>query len=568
MCSRKVLSVWLVFFGVFLFLAAPCCFAQSNYSEIEIYRALVEKENRDSSYHKVLAEYRPLSTSTGPSVLQKQLSAITLMPENTEAEVILKIETLEALAQEAARKKDTATELSALSEVFTIAFWHEPKNYSKAFLLAIKLKDRLTEVDDAQFAGRRDVYVKLGEAYYIFKDYAKSIELLANVIDKSPLSFGDCSHLEALRISGICYANTPGGMPQSDSCFMAMMLCPDVVLGRPVYDALALSNLGCNAMMQGDFDKALALDLEVLPLLKQEKDYGHIAGMYACQGECYLGKGDYGNLRMVIDSINSYAHRDVYNRNKRLKQAFTLSGKYYSGVGDARTAQLYNDSLVALYKTEEMEYTSQFISDARREIRDQEIGLRKHQIAHQKNLMVSILVILTIISMGTVIIIRLYSKRNVAYKVLARQAEMWAREEIAPCSEANNNNANKTATEKDLHIMAQVEREMTVGYAYRDTDLTMDSLAVRLGIGRHLLSQAINHVTCGNFKQYVNGYRIKEAVRIISQNGHQELYIDEIYERVGFSNRTTFYRAFKQLTGLSPIEFQKNHNSSEKKDTF
>ncbi|MCD7942669.1 MAG: hypothetical protein LUH50_22905 [Bacteroides intestinalis] len=201
--------------------------------------------------------------------MQKQLATIISLPENTAAEVILKTEALEALAQKTARRKDTATELSALSEAFTIAFWHEPKNYSKAFLLAVKLKKRLAEVDDAQFAGRGEAYVKLGEAYYIFKDFAKSVEQLENVIGKLALSFGDCSHLEALRISGICYANMPGMMKRSDSCFMAMMLCPDMVLDRPVYDALAISKLGCNAMMHGDFDKALALDLEVLPQLKQ-----------------------------------------------------------------------------------------------------------------------------------------------------------------------------------------------------------------------------------------------------------------------------------------------------------
>jgi len=106
--------------------------------------------------------------------------------------------------------------------------------------------------------------------------------------------------------------------------------------------------------------------------------------------------------------------------------------------------------------------------------------------------------------------------------------------------------------------MSLVEREMTENYAYRDVGLSAESLAAHLGVHRNTLSRAVNRVTGSNYYQYINGYRIKEAVRIISQNGHKELYIDELYERVGFNNRSSFYRVFKQFTGLSPTEFQKN----------
>ena len=64
-------------------------------------------------------------------------------------------------------------------------------------------------------------------------------------------------------------------------------------------------------------------------------------------------------------------------------------------------------------------------------------------------------------------------------------------------------------------------------------------------------------MTGGNFNQYINSYRVKEAVRIISTTEHTKLYIDELYERVGFGNRVSFYRAFKQFTGLSPLEYWK-----------
>lgn len=573
MCIRKKRFVGLLFLGVFIFLSVPLCLAQKSYKEIELYRSLVDKETRDSSYYKMLGDQHTLSIPAPSTVLQKQLLAIIAMPQNRVAEVTLKTKALDELAKESARKGELATELSALSEAFSLAFWHEPKNYNTAFVLAVKLKNKLKGVDDSQFSGRRKAYVKLGEAYYIFKDYPKSLELLENVIGEVPLSFEDCSQLEALRISGICYANTPNMMNRSDSCFMAMMQFPHIVRNRPVYDALALSNLGCNAMMRGEFEKALALDMEVMPRLKQEKDYGHIAGMYACQGFCFLGMGDYPNMRMVVDSILRYAHKDHYNQNKRLKQAYTLNGKYYSAVGDARTAQLYNDSLVAMYKSEESKYTSQFISNAIREVKDQEINLNMQQIARQKSLILYVLIFLAVILAGMIIIVRLYRKRNAAYKALARKAEEWARNSSTPTApnsgfEIKSDNPKDTATDEDKHIMLLVEQELTAKYTYRQTGLTIDSLADHLGIRRQSLSRAVNRVMGVNFQQYINGYRIREAVRLITQNGHKDLYIDELYERVGFSSRTSFYRVFKQFTDLSPTEFQNNHAIGEKNNTF
>lgn len=106
--------------------------------------------------------------------------------------------------------------------------------------------------------------------------------------------------------------------------------------------------------------------------------------------------------------------------------------------------------------------------------------------------------------------------------------------------------------------MSLINKEMSERYAYREAGLTAESLAERLGVHRNVLSRAINRATGQNFNQYVNELRVKEAVRIMGEKDHKELRIDEVYEQVGFSSRTSFYRAFKQFTGLSPIEFLNN----------
>lgn len=118
-------------------------------------------------------------------------------------------------------------------------------------------------------------------------------------------------------------------------------------------------------------------------------------------------------------------------------------------------------------------------------------------------------------------------------------------------------------TPEDNRIMELLTREMKKQHAYREAGLTAELLAHRLGIHRNALAHAISKKTGNNFSHFINSYRIREAVRLLSSPGDNKIYLDEVYEQVGFNNRTTFYRSFKQFTGLSPVEFLRNHEKGE-----
>ena len=80
-------------------------------------------------------------------------------------------------------------------------------------------------------------------------------------------------------------------------------------------------------------------------------------------------------------------------------------------------------------------------------------------------------------------------------------------------------------------------------------------LAQKLGMKRHHVSAAINKCTQKNFNTIINEYRIKEAVLALSND---KLNVDRIALLCGFSDRRSFYRVFKKMTGLSPTEFRNN----------
>ncbi|MBU3156136.1 AraC family transcriptional regulator [Clostridium estertheticum] len=85
-------------------------------------------------------------------------------------------------------------------------------------------------------------------------------------------------------------------------------------------------------------------------------------------------------------------------------------------------------------------------------------------------------------------------------------------------------------------------------------NLTLDFLSKRFFISTYYLSRTFKKVTGLNLNQYVNTIRIKAAEKLLFST---ELNITNISEKVGYRSITHFGRAFKSITGVSPLKYKK-----------
>ena len=104
--------------------------------------------------------------------------------------------------------------------------------------------------------------------------------------------------------------------------------------------------------------------------------------------------------------------------------------------------------------------------------------------------------------------------------------------------------------ELNKKLVAAMETEKL----YRNPDLSLELLATKLSIGRHLLSWVLNDKLKKNFHQYVNEYRIQEACDMLRKNGHYS--IEAIGYEVGFHSRSSFFASFKKHMGITPSKFR------------
>lgn len=98
-------------------------------------------------------------------------------------------------------------------------------------------------------------------------------------------------------------------------------------------------------------------------------------------------------------------------------------------------------------------------------------------------------------------------------------------------------------------------------HVYRETGLTMGSLAGKLGVPEYRLRRLI-HESLGyrNFNAMLHDYRVREAVMLLTDPAKSGLPILTIALTVGYSSINPFNRAFRELKGMTPSAFRaKNH---------
>ncbi|MDI1300790.1 MAG: AraC family transcriptional regulator [bacterium] len=100
-------------------------------------------------------------------------------------------------------------------------------------------------------------------------------------------------------------------------------------------------------------------------------------------------------------------------------------------------------------------------------------------------------------------------------------------------------------------LVSEVKR--AIGEMLESGDTSLDAIASRLGIPpRRLRSQLAEADT--SFNQILADYRSRLARRLLARTGEP---IEQIVYLTGFSEPSTFYRAFKRWTNETPVEYRK-----------
>lgn len=93
-------------------------------------------------------------------------------------------------------------------------------------------------------------------------------------------------------------------------------------------------------------------------------------------------------------------------------------------------------------------------------------------------------------------------------------------------------------------------------HIYTDSTLNREKVAEQLGISAGYVSLIINTITGDNFANYINNYRVEAVKEMISNSDYENYNLLAMGLESGFTSKTTFYKAFKKVTGQTPNEYK------------
>lgn len=105
----------------------------------------------------------------------------------------------------------------------------------------------------------------------------------------------------------------------------------------------------------------------------------------------------------------------------------------------------------------------------------------------------------------------------------------------------------------------KVEQIMTIEKEYENPELTLQHLSQKLDINPKKLSQIINQGFKMNFNDFVNFYRTEAVIEKFQSGEHNLQNLLGIAFDCGFNSKSTFNRAFKKHTLLTPKEYLKKN---------
>ena len=339
---------------------------------------------------------------------------------------------------------------------------------------------------------------------------------------------------------------------------------------------------------QGDTPQAIKLFCKGLNLKEQNQLSTQIFLLHG-YAHALSREGRYAEaidlLMEALEPTNGEHYRTFRNDvMDELADCHAKAGDYTEALAWMRRLSQENDSLFNIDKEKVISDLRIRYDSERMENELQQHRLELLQREKKEQLMLGILIMLFLIAGGT---LYLYQHKNQLYLAIVRQKQDSLRREqqlqdtisrmrgadaVLPpptsSEETEKKYVNSPLTdEKKSSLFQKLERCMVEQGIYRDNLLTKEKVADLLGTNRTYLSQVINEETGQTFTQYVNRYRLNEAIRLLS-NPHSNLPLKAISAQVGFSSMTTFYKMFRDNIGMSPKEYREKalHLSSDTDD--
>lgn len=242
-----------------------------------------------------------------------------------------------------------------------------------------------------------------------------------------------------------------------------------------------------------------------------------------------------------------YGLYDLMKKEKRYQEAIACMDNYMHEA-DSTAAERQRKDLIEL----RIKYETA--------VKERTIEENEKKIAQQNEKLTIIAATVAVCAAVCILLLFLYFHKRKSYRVLFRMYSELLRERSGAGSGEKSSPAAKNS-ERNGAIFCSMEKAMREDHIYRESGLTIEKAASIINTNRTYLATAIKQNTGLSFIYYMNSYRIKEAIEILS-DPENDTPMKAIVMDVGFKSPTTFYKLFSEATGKTPQTWRKESKNS------
>lgn len=417
------------------------------------------------------------------------------------------------------------------------------------------------------------IYLGIGNLYSSQADYEMGIRFYRKALNLAK-SVGNIT-LQNKALNNLVGASCFAGKPADGQRYYTMLAnnrenSPEYHYNLLMGRGIILSNNNCQTLAINSYKCAIAYAHE------QKLTGGYEEAARSCLAQLYTEVSKPDSALFYLQQNERVArhtqqHDLLLETLKHEAQILELLGQKHQAL---TTKEEYLALADSLYNKEEFNNmkNAQFLYEAQKSekaihLLTEEKEHREHMIAMQRLWFFTLAVASLILVVFLVIVSRQKRQLKQAYNNLFdRSQSLFAGSIPNECEDSGSDQQPKRVHDGAMlltdsqrsALLASIRHIMDNTEEFCNSDFSIDKLASLIGSNSRYVSETINESYGKNFRSFLNEYRIKEAMKRLSDADNYGNYtLKAISESVGYKSQANFIAVFTKVTGMKPSVYQK-----------
>ncbi len=131
-------------------------------------------------------------------------------------------------------------------------------------------------------------------------------------------------------------------------------------------------------------------------------------------------------------------------------------------------------------------------------------------------------------------------------------------ESLLPKKKETHLDQANTPNESDKQWLAKFENDKV----YLEVELTLQKASIMVELPKYKLTQNIKELGYTSFYSFVNNYRVEHSKQLLQKLPSSQV-VESVITDSGFKSRSTFFRVFKETTGVTPAAYWQNNHQTK-----